>query len=122
MFIAPPSSNFLSVAARFHLLRLNIRCTQLMGVYDKLGLQIYWFPSSWSCLLRVLRKENSILLTASSVFLPVHPMMVSVIHTRLMELTSQPEAPDRAVAQWHLWKSVVAEWCAVLEEEMIRRS
>ncbi|QHO15248.1 hypothetical protein S245_032498 [Arachis hypogaea] len=74
------------------------------------------------CLLRVLRKENSILLTASSVFLPVHPMMVSVIHTRLMELTSQPEAPDRAVAQWHLWKSVVAEWCAVLEEEMIRRS
>ncbi|RYR35579.1 hypothetical protein Ahy_A10g050718 isoform D [Arachis hypogaea] len=112
MFIAPPSSNFLSVAARFHLLRLNIRCTQLMGVYDKLGLQIYW----------VLRKENSILLTASSVFLPVHPMMVSVIHTRLMELTSQPEAPDRAVAQWHLWKSVVAEWCAVLEEEMIRRS
>ncbi|XP_057734594.1 uncharacterized protein LOC130950047 [Arachis stenosperma] len=74
------------------------------------------------CLLRVLKKENSILLTASSVFLPIHPMMVSVIHTRLIELTRQPEAPDRAVAQWHLWKSVVAEWCAALEEEMIRRS
>ncbi|RYR07782.1 hypothetical protein Ahy_B05g075234 [Arachis hypogaea] len=37
-------------------------------------------------------------------------------------LTRQPEAPDRAVAQWHLWKSVVAEWCAALEEEKIRRS
>ncbi|RYR63165.1 hypothetical protein Ahy_A04g020963 isoform D [Arachis hypogaea] len=51
MFIAPPSSNFLSVA----------------------------------CLLRVLKKENSKLLTASAVFLPVHPMMVSVIQTRMME-------------------------------------
>ncbi|KAL4370493.1 hypothetical protein AHAS_Ahas06G0071300 [Arachis hypogaea] len=26
----------------FHLLSLNIRCAQLMGVYDKLGLKIYW--------------------------------------------------------------------------------
>ncbi|XLU58678.1 hypothetical protein S245_053326, partial [Arachis hypogaea] len=36
-------------------------------------------------------------------------------------LTREPEAPDRAVAQWHLWKSVVAEWCAALEEEKIGR-
>ncbi|RYR52071.1 hypothetical protein Ahy_A06g027005 isoform B [Arachis hypogaea] len=74
------------------------------------------------CLLRVLKKENSKLLTASAVFLPVHPMMVSVIQTRMMELTREPEASDRAVAQWHLWKSVVAEWCAALEEEKIGRS
>ncbi|KAL4305207.1 hypothetical protein AHAS_Ahas16G0055200 [Arachis hypogaea] len=126
MFIAPPSSNFLSVAARFHLLCLNIRCAQLMGerifmieesscVSIKLACE-----SVTRCLLRVLKKENSKLLTASAVFLPVHPMMDSVIQTRMMELTREPEAPDRAVAQWHLWKSVVAEWCAAFKEKIGR--
>ncbi|XLS96475.1 hypothetical protein HN51_039210 [Arachis hypogaea] len=47
-------------------------------------------------------------------------MMDSVIQTRMMELTREPEAPDRAVAQWHLWKSVVAEWCAAFKEKIGR--
>ena len=37
----------------------------------------------------------------------------------LQKLTGQPEAPDRATSQWHLWKVVVAEWSAALEEERL---
>lgn len=51
---------------------------------DRLNIFTFWFSQ---CLSRALRNENpKLLMAASAVLLPIQPLMVSVVHTGMMEV------------------------------------
>ncbi|KAL1338669.1 hypothetical protein HN51_033276 [Arachis hypogaea] len=73
------------------------------------------------CLSRALTNENpKLLMAASAVFLPVHPMMVSVIHTGMMEVAFARRAlkdPDLRMAHTvHKMSSLVGGMLFVADD------